>query len=159
MGKAGQALRHVLEIYSISQNKLAVAMGVERAYVYRWAQEKADPTGETIVSITEALQQLNPDAAREFVQLYLGGILEMGRASRALRTILETYEISQNQLATIMGISRANVGRWFHGLDPSAENIAEITKALNQLNPEAAQAFVQQYLGDLVDRDRSDPEA
>ena len=74
----------------------------------------------------------------------------MGRASQALKTVLETYGISQNRLAVAMEISRANVGRWFHGLDPSAENIAEITKALNQLNPEAARAFMQQYLGNLI---------
>ncbi len=32
-----------------------------------------------------------------------------------------------------MGISRANVGRWYHGLDPGAENIAQITQALKPL--------------------------
>jgi len=80
----------------------------------------------------------------------------MGRASQALKTVLETYGISQNRLAVTMGISRANVGRWFHGLDPSAENIAEITKALNQINPAAAQAFVQQYLGNLLNSNQPD---
>lgn len=75
----------------------------------------------------------------------------MGMASQALRQVLESYQISQNKLAVAMGISRANVGRWFHGLDPSAENIAEITKALKQLNPDAARAFVQLYLGDILD--------
>ena len=78
----------------------------------------------------------------------------MGRASQALRKVLETYEISQNRLAVAMNISRANVGRWFHGLDPSAENIAEITQALNQINPAAAKDFVQEYLGNLIDGDR-----
>ena len=78
----------------------------------------------------------------------------MGNASQSLRQVLETYGISQNKLAVTMGISRANVGRWFHGLDPSAENIAEITKALKQINPEAAREFVQLYLGNLLE----DPE-
>jgi transcriptional regulator with XRE-family HTH domain len=151
MGKAGQALRQVLEGYAISQNKLAVAMGIERTHVHRWVQEKADPGGDAIANITEALQQLNPEAAREFVQFYLGEILGVGQASRSLRQVLETYEISQNKLAVTMGISRANVGRWFHGLDPSAENIAEITKALQQINPDAAREFVQLYLGNLLD--------
>lgn len=82
----------------------------------------------------------------------------MGRASQALKKVLETYEISQNKLAVGMGISRANVGRWFHGLDPSAENIAEITKALNQINPDAAREFVQLYLGNLL-TDQSDNES
>lgn len=159
MGKAGEALRHVLETYDISQNKLAVAMGVERTYIYRWAQEKADPTGDTIAAITAALQQLNPEAAREFIQLYLGSIVEVGSASQALRQVLEIYEISQNQLAVTMGISRANVGRWYHGLDPNAENITSITKALKQINPDAARAFVQLYLGDLLDDDPADSKA
>jgi transcriptional regulator with XRE-family HTH domain len=75
----------------------------------------------------------------------------MGRASQSIRQILESYQISQNKLAVVMGISRANVGRWFHGLDPSAENIVEITKALKQLNPDAARAFVQLYLGDILE--------
>ncbi|NJL21120.1 MAG: helix-turn-helix transcriptional regulator [Leptolyngbyaceae cyanobacterium SM1_3_5] len=75
----------------------------------------------------------------------------MGRASQALKQVLETYGITQNKLAVTMGISRANVGRWFHGLDPSAENIAEITKALKQINPEAAQAFVKLYLGEILE--------
>ena len=54
----------------------------------------------------------------------------MGRASVALKHVLDTYSISQNKLAVTMGNSRANVGRWYHGLDPSAENIALIAEAL-----------------------------
>lgn len=76
MGKAGRALKQVLEIYSISQNKLAVTMNLERTVVYRWTHERTDPTGETIVAITKALQSLNREAAKEFVYLYLGTILE-----------------------------------------------------------------------------------
>ena len=75
----------------------------------------------------------------------------MGKASQALQQVLDRYEIPQNQLAVAMGISRANVGRWYHGLDPSAENIVGITQALRSLNPEAAKAFVQLYLGDLIE--------
>lgn len=75
----------------------------------------------------------------------------MGKASAALKEVLDTYGISQNKLAVTMGISRANVGRWYHGLDPSAENIAEVTRALKVLNPEAAKAFVRLYLGIIVE--------
>lgn len=75
----------------------------------------------------------------------------MGRASVALKQVLDTYGISQNKLAVTMGISRANVGRWYHGLDPSAENIAEVARALKVLNPEAAKAFVRLYLGTIID--------
>ena len=75
----------------------------------------------------------------------------MGRASVALKQVLDTYGISQNKLAVTMGISRANVGRWYHGLDPSAENIALITEALKVLNIEAAREFVRLYLGVIID--------
>lgn len=75
----------------------------------------------------------------------------MGRASTALKQVLDTYGISQNKLAVTMGISRANVGRWYHGLDPSAENIALVAEALKVLNIEAAQEFVKLYLGTIVD--------
>jgi transcriptional regulator with XRE-family HTH domain len=75
----------------------------------------------------------------------------MGRASDALRQVLDTHSISQNKLAVTMGISRANVGRWYHGLDPSAENIAQITQALKTLNPLAAKEFVRLYLGSIIE--------
>ena len=55
-----------------------------------------------------------------------------------------------------MGISRANVGRWFHGLDPSAENIAAITKALKEIDREAAKEFVWRYLGEILEDDGDD---
>jgi len=76
MGKAGRALKQVLESYKISQNKLAVKMSIERTVVYRWTHERTDPTGETIAEITKSLWEINPDAAREFVKLYLGDIIE-----------------------------------------------------------------------------------
>jgi transcriptional regulator with XRE-family HTH domain len=75
----------------------------------------------------------------------------MGRASDALKQVLDAYSISQNKLAVTMGISRANVGRWYHGLDPSAENIAQITHALKTLNSLAAKEFVKLYLGSIID--------
>ncbi len=73
------------------------------------------------------------------------------RAIDALKQVLDTYSISQNKLAVTMGISRANVGRWYHGLDPSAENIAQITQVLKTLNPLAAKEFVRLYLGTIID--------
>ncbi|MDY6936165.1 MAG: helix-turn-helix transcriptional regulator [Cyanobacteriota bacterium] len=80
----------------------------------------------------------------------------MGKASQSLRSVLEHYGISQNKLAVAMGISRANVGRWFHGLDPSAENIAAITKALKEIDREAAKEFVWRYLGEILEDDGDD---
>jgi transcriptional regulator with XRE-family HTH domain len=74
MGKAGKALKQILEKYDISQNSLAVALGVERGSVYRWVHEVRDPNAETVVEIVKALRGLNPDAAEEFVTVYLGDV-------------------------------------------------------------------------------------
>ncbi|MBE9158505.1 helix-turn-helix transcriptional regulator [Nodosilinea sp. LEGE 06152] len=76
MGKAGRVLKQVLETYGISQNKLAVTMGIERTVVYRWTHERTDPGGDTITLITVALNQLNSKAAQTFVDLYLGEIIQ-----------------------------------------------------------------------------------
>ncbi|NEQ33861.1 MAG: helix-turn-helix transcriptional regulator [Leptolyngbya sp. SIO4C5] len=71
MGKAGQALKSVLTAYGISQNKLAVTMGVQRSAVYKWFHEERDPTAETVVEIVKALRKLEDRAADAFIQLYL----------------------------------------------------------------------------------------
>jgi transcriptional regulator with XRE-family HTH domain len=76
MGKAGKALRQVLESYGISQNKLAVALGVKPYAVFRWFHEQTDPNAETAVEIAKALQGIDPTAADEFVRLYLGDYLQ-----------------------------------------------------------------------------------
>ena len=76
MGRASQALKQVLDTYGISQNQLAVAMGVERGSVFRWYHDKRDPTAETVVEIVEALKAINYQAAEEFVLLYLGKLFE-----------------------------------------------------------------------------------
>lgn len=73
MGRAGQALR---AIHNISQNRLAVELGLRRSVPYRWVHGLSDPTGATIVAIVTALKKLNPEAARDFVRLYLGEIVE-----------------------------------------------------------------------------------
>jgi transcriptional regulator with XRE-family HTH domain len=78
MGRAGKALRQVLQTYGISQNKVAVALEVRRSVIYRWVHELTDPTGETIAEIAKALQGLNPAAAEEFVKLYLGDFMQRG---------------------------------------------------------------------------------
>ncbi len=76
MGRAGKALKQALKSYGISQNKLAVALGVERWMVFRWFHEQTDPTGETIVEIVNALKGIEPAAAKKFVELYLGELVE-----------------------------------------------------------------------------------
>jgi len=76
MGKAGQALKQVLEKYEVSQYSLAKELGVERTNVYRWVHETRDPTAETLREIVKALKNLNSQAAEEFVNLYLGDIFD-----------------------------------------------------------------------------------
>jgi len=76
MGKAGEALKQVLEKYGISQNKLAVALEVKPYAVYRWYYGQIDPRAETAVDIVKALQSINPEAAKEFVRLYIGEMVE-----------------------------------------------------------------------------------
>lgn len=71
MGKAGKALKKVLENYGISQNQLAIAMGISPANVSRWVNESRDPIGDAIVEIKNALEKFDPEAAEEFVMLYL----------------------------------------------------------------------------------------
>ena len=71
MGKAGKALKQVLETYGISQNRLAVEMEVVRSNVHRWVYEVADPVGDAILEIRKGLQKINPAAAEEFIRLYL----------------------------------------------------------------------------------------
>lgn len=76
MGRAGKALREVLTQYGISQNSLAVKMGLQRSAVYKWFHEERDPTAETVADIVEALKALDEEAAKAFIQFYLGDILK-----------------------------------------------------------------------------------
>lgn len=84
MGRAGKALNQVLKAHSISQNKLAVALGVRGSVVYRWFHELTDPTGDSIADIAKALQGINPAAAEEFVRLYLGDFIQDGEQANEL---------------------------------------------------------------------------
>jgi transcriptional regulator with XRE-family HTH domain len=81
MGKAGQALRQVLEAYKISQSALATGLGVERPIVFRWYHEQTDPTAETVAQIVQALQVINTSAAKAFVQAYLGDLTQTVNAT------------------------------------------------------------------------------
>jgi transcriptional regulator with XRE-family HTH domain len=76
MGKAGQALRQVLESHKISQSALATALDVERSIIFRWYHEQTDPTAETVAQIVQALQRINKSAAQDFVQAYLGNLAQ-----------------------------------------------------------------------------------
>ncbi len=71
MGRAGKALRQVLKTYGISQNQLAIAMGIAAANVSRWVSENRDPSAEAAFEIRQGLLKLDPAAAEEFVMLYM----------------------------------------------------------------------------------------
>ncbi len=72
MGQAGKALKQVLETYEIRQYRLAAELGLGRSNVYRWVNEVRDPTAETVKDIVQVLRKINPTAAEDFIQLYLG---------------------------------------------------------------------------------------
>ena len=71
----------------------------------------------------------------------------MGRAGKALRRVLQDYNITQNHLAVIMTIDRSNISRWVNeSRDPSAESVAEIKDALSQIQSRAGDDFVKYFL-------------
>ena len=65
MGKAGKALKQVLETYDISQNQLAVAMGIGRSTIHYWVSETRDPLAESVTEIIAALQKIDENAAKD----------------------------------------------------------------------------------------------
>ncbi|MBD2578336.1 helix-turn-helix transcriptional regulator [Oscillatoria sp. FACHB-1406] len=71
MGRAGEALKQVLDEYGISQNRLAVVMGVGRSNVHRWVSGTTDPAAEAVLEIRKGLQKIDSEAAIEFIRLYL----------------------------------------------------------------------------------------
>ena len=47
-------------------------MGISRSNIHRWIYEVSDPVGDNILDIRDALQKINPAAAKAFLRLYLG---------------------------------------------------------------------------------------
>ena len=76
MSKAGTVLKQILASYGISQNKLAVAMGIGRSSINRWVNENRDPGGDTILAIRKGLRKIDVAAADEFIRLYLEETVE-----------------------------------------------------------------------------------
>lgn len=76
MGKAGKALKQVLVTYDINQNQLAVIMQTGRSNVHRWINEITDPTADVVLEIRNGLDKINPNAAKDFISLYLGDSAE-----------------------------------------------------------------------------------
>jgi hypothetical protein len=75
----------------------------------------------------------------------------MEKAGQALKQVLESYDISPNKLAKELGVEQHIVFHWYHqNIDPTAETVVEIIKALNNINISASNDFIQAYLGDLA---------
>ena len=71
----------------------------------------------------------------------------MGRAGKALKRVLQDYQITQNHLAVSMSIDRSNLSRWVHeSRDPSAESVAELKDALALIHLQAGDDFVRYFL-------------
>jgi len=81
----------------------------------------------------------------------------MGQAGKALKKVLETYEISQYRLAAELGIGRSNVYRWVNEIrDPTAETVKDVVEVLRKINSAAATEFIRLYLGgDSVEDEES----
>jgi transcriptional regulator with XRE-family HTH domain len=94
MGKAGQALRQILESYNISQSLLAKGLSIECPIVFRWFHEQTDPTAETVAEIVKALYNINSSAARDFVEAYLGNLTHISQT-------LSTQELPQSERVNV----------------------------------------------------------
>lgn len=82
MGKAGKALRQVLATYNISQNRLAVTMGINRSTVHQWVNEISDPLAEAVTEMIKALGKIDETAAEDFIDLYLERNLQQNDNAR-----------------------------------------------------------------------------
>lgn len=71
MTKAGEALKHVLAQYAITQPRLAETMGIDCSTVHQWVDESQDPLADSIPEILVALETLNLTAAYVFLSMYL----------------------------------------------------------------------------------------
>lgn len=113
MGKAGKVLKQVLETHNISQGRLATVLGVARSNVYRWVNEVRDPNSETVLSIVEALREIDSSAAEEFMGLYAS---DSTTEEDQLTLSTEFTEESQINLMSsgVVGLPQ------FDGLDVSA---------------------------------------
>ncbi len=71
IGKAGKALKTVLDDYSISQTQLVTVLGIGRSHRYGWVNQTRDSNSETAIAIIQSLEEINVDTATEFRRLYL----------------------------------------------------------------------------------------
>ena len=149
MGKASDGLKNVLARYGISRNQLAIAMGVNRSTVSHWYAGSRDPMAESIPQIVHALESLHPGAGGAFLETYLARPLESLTPDAAARD-------EAKQMAGALQVGRSAVGRWLETTnDPKARAVLGLIEALQELDPIAAIAFIEAYLGrSLLERYR-----
>jgi hypothetical protein len=151
MGKASDGLKHVLDCYGISRNQLAIAMGVNRSTVSHWYAGSRDPMAESIPQVVDALESLHPGAGGAFLETYLARSLDSLTPNAAAHD-------EAKQMAGALQVGRSAVGRWLEATnDPKARAVLGLIEALQELDPIAAIAFIEAYLGrSLLERDRGD---
>jgi len=71
MGRAGKALKRVLQDYQITQNHLAVSMSIDRSNISRWVNESRDPSAESVAELKDALTLIHLQAGDDFVRYFL----------------------------------------------------------------------------------------
>ncbi len=135
MSQAAKALEQTLKNYRISQNRLAVTMGVNRSTVSNWISQSRDPSANAIIHILDALKQINPEAGRDFIKLYLNESIEDKAAKEAkskLEQLREKVGLSRWQLAEALGVNIKMVKGWEAGYGEPQLTIAQ-TKILVEI--------------------------
>lgn len=134
MGKVGKALKQVLENHNISQSEVAELMDTTRASVSRWFHGKVDPTGDTILEIVEALREIEPLAAKEFVIFYLGELAGIPRKQKSyLAKLRRDLNLTQRQIAEVLGVTVETINNWEVGLSEPKLTIRQVKSLLGVL--------------------------
>ena len=132
MSQAGKALKQVLENYRISQNKLAIKMGINPSTISHWANKSRDPSASAIINILDGLKQINPEAAKDFVKLYLNESIEDEAAKEnksKLELLRQKAGLTRWQVAEALGVNLNTVKGWEAGYGEPQLTIAQ-TKIL-----------------------------
>lgn len=103
MGKVSDALKQVLGKYGISQNQMAVTLGVERPIFFRWFHGQVDPSAETVAGIVAAIQSIDVEASREFIKLYLGSCVDDEQQDLI---IPEDNQLPQSESVNVSALAR-----------------------------------------------------
>ena len=132
MSQAAKALEQTLKNYRISQNKLAVTMGINRSTVSNWISQSRDPSASAIINILDGLKQINPEAAKDFIKLYLNESIEDEAAKEnksKLELLRQKAGLTRWQVAEALGVNLNTVKGWEAGYGEPQLTIAQ-TKIL-----------------------------